>query len=77
MTRKPIPTPSILDRMEFFDVREGQKVWRSQARKRYYTWDSVHGEVEVYTKRGKHLGAIDPVTGKLIKLPVRGRTIDL
>jgi hypothetical protein len=44
---------------------------------RLYTWDSLHGEVEVFTARGKHLGAVDPVTGKLIKDAVPGRKIDV
>jgi len=30
-------------------------------------WDSQHGEVEVYNKRGKHQGAYDPNTGEKIK----------
>jgi hypothetical protein len=42
-----------------------------------YTWDSLHGEIEVFNKRGKHLGAIDAIHGKLIKDPVRGRKIDV
>ncbi|WP_217481648.1 colicin E3/pyocin S6 family cytotoxin [Burkholderia diffusa] len=29
-------------------------------------WDSQHGEVEMYTKRGKHMGAFDPQTGAAI-----------
>ncbi|WP_348771936.1 colicin E3/pyocin S6 family cytotoxin [Burkholderia sp. Tr-862] len=27
-------------------------------------WDSQHGEVEMYNKRGKHMGAFDPNTGE-------------
>ncbi|HET8685354.1 MAG TPA: colicin E3/pyocin S6 family cytotoxin, partial [Methanosarcina sp.] len=30
-------------------------------------WDSQHGEVEVYNKRGKHQGAFDPETGEELK----------
>lgn len=33
-------------------------------------WDSQHGEVEKYDKRGKHLGAFDPNTGDA--LPGKG-----
>ncbi|WP_179949182.1 colicin E3/pyocin S6 family cytotoxin, partial [Burkholderia sp. RF4-BP95] len=29
-------------------------------------WDSQHGEVEMYNKRGKHMGAFDPETGEAI-----------
>ena len=30
-------------------------------------WDFQHGEDEKYDKRGKHLGAFDPKTGKQLK----------
>lgn len=36
-------------------------------------WDSQHGEVEMYDKRGKHLGAYDPQTGARVKGPEAGR----
>jgi RHS repeat-associated protein len=46
-----------------------------------YEWDSQHGEVEMYNRRGRHLGAFDPQTGKpvtdrkgKVKGPVPGRT---
>lgn len=29
-----------------------------------YEWDSRHGRVEKYNKRGKHLGEFDPETGE-------------
>jgi len=41
-----------------------------------FTWDSLHGEIEVFNKRGKHLGAMDPF-GKFIKSAVKGRKIDV
>ena len=63
--------------MDFFGVRGRKKIWRSPNRERYYTWDSLHGEIEVFTKRGSHLGALDAVTGALIKPPVKGRRIAL
>jgi hypothetical protein len=43
--------------------------------RRLYPWDSLHGEVEVFNSRGKHLGALDPVTGAWVKSAVAGRTI--
>jgi hypothetical protein len=46
-------------------------------RKRLYTWDALHGEVEAFNARGRHLGSFDPVTEELIKEPVQGRTIDV
>jgi hypothetical protein len=46
-----------------------------------YDWDPFHNEIEVYAmsggKRKVHLGTIDPVTGKMIKPAVPGRTIEL
>ena len=42
-----------------------------------FEWDELHGEIEVYNKRGRHLGALDAVTGSLIKPAVRGRSIDV
>ena len=38
--------------------------------------DSQHGEVEKYDKRGKHLGAFDPKTGKQLKDPIKNRRIE-
>mgnify|MGYP001685595785 CR=1 FL=1 len=39
--------------------------------------DSQHGEVEKYDKRGKHLGAFDPKSGKQLKDPIKNRRIEL
>jgi hypothetical protein len=74
---KPIPRPSILDDFEYVGARSGGRRWRSHGGRRIYTWDSLHGEVEVFNARGKHLGALDPVTGKQVKPAVPGRTIDV
>ncbi|WP_088968368.1 colicin E3/pyocin S6 family cytotoxin [Vogesella sp. LIG4] len=73
----PIPHPSILDGCTHLGAFNGERRWRSTDGDRLYTWDSLHGEVEVYNKRGRHLGAADPVTGELIKEAVRGRKIDV
>ncbi|MBH0176795.1 MAG: hypothetical protein HP491_02765 [Nitrospira sp.] len=72
-----MPRPSFLDDCEPLGAFSRQKRWRSKDRKRYYTWDGLHGEIEVFDKRGHHLGAIHPVYGYLIKDPVRGRKIDV
>jgi hypothetical protein len=32
-----------------------------------FEWDSQHGVVEKYNKRGKHLGEFDPETGEQTK----------
>jgi hypothetical protein len=41
------------------------------------TWDSLHGEIEVYDRFGGHLGARDAITGHWIRNAVRGRWIDV
>jgi len=74
---KPIPSPSILDGCTRLGAFGGERRWRSPDGQRLYTWDSLHGEIEVYNKRGRHLGVVDAVTGKLLKDAVRGRKIDV
>jgi Cytotoxic len=74
---KSIPRPSILDELEPIRARDGQRRWRSDRGRRLYTWDSLHGEVEVFNARGKHLGSMDPITGEMVKPAVPGRTIDV
>ena len=44
---------------------------------RYYEWDHTHGDIEVYDRRGRHLGTMDPETGQMTKPAVPGRKIDL
>jgi len=57
--------------------RRGQARWRDPNGEYLYEWDPLHGEVEVYDRRGKHRGVADPVTGEIIKPAVKGRTIDV
>lgn len=57
--------------------RKGEPRWRNQERDRFYTWDAYHDEVEVFDRRGHHLGALDPTTGEAIKGPRKGRRIDV
>lgn len=74
---KTIPKPSILDDFESLGAVNGQRRWRSDGGKRLYTWDSLHGEIEVFNARGKHLGALDPSSGDWVKDAVPGRAIDV
>jgi Cytotoxic len=74
---KPIPRPSILDEFESLGAPYGERRWRSDDGKRLYTWDSLHGEIEVFNGRGKHLGSMDPITGEMVKPAIAGRTIDV
>lgn len=73
----PIPQPSFLDQCEYLGAPNGEKRWRSIDSKLLYTWDSLHGEIEVFNKRGRHLGAANAVTGVLVKPAVNGRRIDV
>jgi len=73
---KPIPKPSFLDECTSLGAGKGKKRWMSDKGKRLYEWDSLHGEIEVYNKRGHHLGVMDS-TGKYIKPAVKGRCIDV
>jgi hypothetical protein len=70
------PNSPFLEQMERVK-RRGQQRWRRPDGERYYTWDPLHGEIEVWNKRGWHLGAADPVTGELIKDARMGRSIDV
>jgi putative cytotoxic protein len=74
---KKIPEPSIFDDFEPIGAVKGVKRWRSDDGRRLYTWDALHGEVEVFNRRGKHLGVMDPETGEWIKDAVPGRSIDV
>jgi len=77
MVQIPKPVPSFLDTCDKLRVQGGQQVWISKDRSRHYTWDSLHGEIEGFNKRGRHLGAFDAGTGEQIKEAVKGRTIDV
>lgn len=76
MGGKPIPRPSFLDECDSCGAYNGQKRWKSKDGKRLYTWDSLHGEIEVYNQRGRHLGVLNP-QGEFIKDAVKGRKIDV
>lgn len=71
------PKPCILDEFQYLGFRNGQQVWSSDRGQRLYTWDSLHGEVEVFNGRGKHLGVRHAVDGDWIKDAVPGRSIDV
>nr|VFJ74581.1 MAG: Cytotoxic [Candidatus Kentron sp. FW] len=77
MEHKPIPKPSFLDDCQCLGAYSGEKRWRSKDGQRLFTWDSRHGEIEVFNKRGRHLGVIEPVQGRFIKGPAKGRKIDV
>jgi len=75
--RKPIPRPGFLDTCDYLGYSHGERWWRSRDGAFLLTWDSLHGEIEVYDRFGRHLGARDAITGDWIKNAVRGRWIDV
>ncbi|MGH7111919.1 MAG: colicin E3/pyocin S6 family cytotoxin [Stellaceae bacterium] len=77
VTPKPIPRPSILDEFEYLGAPHSERRRRSDGGKRLYTWDALHGEVEVFNGWGRRLGSMDPIIGEMIKPAVPGRTIDV
>jgi hypothetical protein len=77
MSQKPIPSGCWLESLEVWRVIGGRKVWRSHDGARLYTWDSAHGEIEVFNKLGWHLGALEARTGRPVKFAVKGRRIDV
>jgi hypothetical protein len=76
-----------------FNIDAGKKIHKSQSPvwqnlkpskgktktdgSKYYEWDHTHGDVEVFDKRGNHMGSMDPITGNMTKPPVPGRKIRL
>jgi hypothetical protein len=41
-----------------------------------YEWDYQHGTVEVYDRRGFHLGEFDPETGAQLSPAISGRIVE-
>lgn len=73
----PIPQPSFLNQCVRLKTINGERRWGSVDGTRIYTWDSLHGEIEVFNARGVHLGVLDAVNGLPIKAAVKGRRIDV
>ncbi|WP_257607971.1 colicin E3/pyocin S6 family cytotoxin [bacterium endosymbiont of Bathymodiolus sp. 5 South] len=44
-------------------------------KKRFYDWDYTHNDIEVYDRNRRHLGSMNPTTGKMYKGPVKGRVL--
>jgi Cytotoxic len=71
-----VPKPcNYLDNAQALGAVHGIKRWRAQG-DRIYTWDFTHGEIEVFNKRGLHIGVIN-CDGDMIKDAVKGRRIDV
>jgi hypothetical protein len=75
--RRPIPKPSYLDGCDYLGFVHGSQRWRSKDGQRLFTWDSLHGEIEVFDTRGRHVAVLDATSGEWRKGTVRGRRIDV
>ncbi len=69
-----VPAPKELPGFPDAKVAKGTTPYPGGIRKRWKTpdkkileWDYQHGEIELYDKKGKHLGAYDPNTGNIVK----------
>ena len=58
-------------------ARKGGKRWQSSDGNRLWEWDSLHGHVEGYNRRGWHIGVFDAESGERIGEAVKGRRIDV
>jgi hypothetical protein len=71
------PNPCYLDGMIALGAFCGKKRWGSKDGKRIYEWDDLHGHVEGYNARGKHIGVFDAISGEMISEAIKGRHIDV
>ncbi|MFD3688336.1 colicin E3/pyocin S6 family cytotoxin [Nocardiopsis sp. NPDC058631] len=77
MVWTPIPENCFLLELNH-SYKYGERRWIGEDGKFIFTWDGEHGgEVEVYNKRGRHVGVMHPVSRTLIKPAVKGRKIDV
>lgn len=67
MGGKPRPDPSIVSGMKVAFVEGGSKYYFDAIELRYYSWDSLHGEFDVFDRRGFHLGSVCPDTGTALQ----------
>lgn len=72
----PPPKEGFVESLSNWKEISGRKTWRSKDKKRLYQWDTLHGEFEVYNKRGRHLGTVDE-NGVHKGDAIKGRSIDV
>lgn len=57
--------------------RRGGPRWASPEGDRLWEWDELHGHIEGYNKRGRHIGVFDAYTGERVGDAIKGRKIDV
>ena len=57
--RKPIPKPGFLDKCDYVGYIYGERRWRDPRDQRLLTWDGLHGEIEAFDARGRHIAVLD------------------
>lgn len=77
MGRIPLPSPCYLDTCDYLGFVAGDRRWRSKDGAWLYTWDFLHGEIEVFNRRGRHMGVADALTGVVFAPGIAGRRIDV
>jgi hypothetical protein len=75
LDRKQIPRPGFLDQCDYLGYIYGERRWYLAYLDAICTWDSLHGEIEAFDRRGKHFAVLHPITGKEIKPARKGRRI--
>lgn len=73
---RPRPVPNLLDDLERLK-RRGPARWLDREEELLFEYDALHGHVEGYNVRGRHIGVFDAVTGERIGPAIRGRRIDV
>ena len=76
MTRAHQPHPGFLDTQEKLSRRGGAR-WRNNDGSRLWEFDYMHGHIEGYNARGRHIGVFDAVSGVRIGEADPGRRIDV
>jgi putative cytotoxic protein len=74
VTNKPPPRSGFVASLQRISWN-GEVRWRDDVG-RIYTWDRLHGEFEVYTPTGRHVGVLGE-EGQFLKPAVKGRCIDV
>lgn len=76
LTYTPRPRPCFLDQLTRLRTLNNEPRWQSDDG-RIYTYDPRHCELEVYNRRGVHIGVADVYSGEFIKPARKGRKIDV